>query len=103
VLVGRDFFPLEHGVRITARADWMEFFQVVPKARGTPLTMVVRVPLAPGHEASAVRIADALRQHAQATGIGRRGILVLGVGLVVGVPAVAALAYAVARVTGWIG
>ena len=50
VLIGEDFSPLERDVRITVKADWMEFYQIIPKPKGSALHMVLRVPLQPGKE-----------------------------------------------------
>lgn len=103
ILVGGCFYPLEKTVRITARADWMEFHDVVPKARGTPMHLVLRVPLEPGKE----HLAGVIQQgYASATGqgvlFGRRALILVALVCLIGVPAIAALAFGIAKATGWV-
>jgi hypothetical protein len=103
ILVGERFYPLEKTVRITTRADWMEFHDVVPKARGTPMHLVLRVPLERGKE----HLAGVIQQgYAGATGqgvlFGRRALILVALVCLVGVPAIAALAFGIAKATGWV-
>ena len=104
ILIGQDFHPLEKDVRITVHAHWMEFHQVIPKADGPALHTVLRLPLQPGREQLGREVEQAYRHACTvAAGFGRRALLALGLGLIVGMPAVTALAWWVAWVTGWVG
>lgn len=103
ILVGERFYPLEKTVRITTRADWMEFHDVVPKSRGTPMHLVLRVPLETGKE----HLAGVIQQgYASAAGqgvlFGRRALILVALVCLVGVPAIAALAFGIAKATGWV-
>lgn len=101
VLIGEDFSPLERDVRITVRADWMEFYQIIPKPRGSPFHMVLRIPLQPGREALASNVQQAYQRanHAKGTGV---SLTMLALLIFIGLPAVTALAWLIARVTGWV-
>ncbi len=103
ILVGERFYPLEKTVRITARADWMEFHDVIPKAHGTPMHLVLRVPLQPGKEHVAAEIQQGYASAAdQGVLVGRRALMLVALVCLVGVPAVAALTFWIARATGWV-
>ena len=103
ILIGQDFHPLEKDVRITVHPNWMEFHQVIPKPNGPALHTVLRLPLRPGQELLGREVEQACRHaYTVAAGVGRRALLALGLGLIVGMPAVAALAWFVARITGWV-
>ena len=103
IRVGERFYALEKTVRITTRADWMEFHDVIPKARGTPMHLVLRLPLEPGKE----HLAAVIQQgYASATGqgilLGRRALLLVVLVCFVGLPAVTALTFWIAKATGWV-
>ncbi len=102
VLFGADYWPLEKDVRITVRADWIEFFQVIPKADGQALYTVLRLPLQPGQEGLGTDVLQAYQQARQAMGSGRRQLLYIALICFVGVPAVAASAWFIAWITGWV-
>ena len=102
ILFGADYWPLEKDVRITVRADWIEFFQVIPKADGQALYTVLRLPLQAGKEALAADVLQAYEHARQASGSGRRQLLYIALICLLGVPAVAAAAWLVAWMTGWI-
>ncbi len=103
ILVGADFHPLEKDARITDHADWMEFYQVIPKPQGTPMHLVVRLPLQPGKESLASDIRQAYqRVYNAAAGSGRRVLLYLGVSILLGMPAITGLIWLIARITGWV-
>ena len=102
ILIGKDFTPLERDVRITVRADWMEFYQVIPKPRGAPLRIVLRLPLQPGRESLAAEVAQAYKQALQAPRSGPHQLIYIALICFVGVPAVAATAWFVAKITGWV-
>lgn len=102
VLVGSDFRPVEKGPRITVRPDWMEFYQVIPKPKGPPLYVVLRLPLQPGKESLAVEIQQAYAQAAREGPGARVSLAYLALGIFVGMPAVTALIGFIAWLTGWI-
>ncbi len=103
ILVGERFYPLEKAVRITVRADWMEFHDVIPKARGTPMHLVLRLPLEPGKEQLAGEIQQGYARAAgQGALVGRRALILVALFCLVGVPAMAALAFWIAKATGWV-
>lgn len=103
ILIGQDFHPLEKDVRITVHARWMEFHQVIAKANGPALHTVLRLPLQRGREQLGRQVEQACRHApAAAAGFGRRALLFLGLGLIVGMPAVTALAWWIAWATGWV-
>lgn len=103
ILIGdKDFWPLEKDVRITVRADWMEFHQVIPKADGAPIHTVLRLPLQAGKEALASDVQQAYQRRVQAAGSGRHQLLYVALLCFVGLPAVTALAWGIASITGWV-
>jgi hypothetical protein len=103
ILVGERFYALEKTVRITARGDWMEFHDIIPKPRGEPIHLVLRVPLEPGKEHLAAEIQQGYARAAgQGIVVGRRALILVALVCFVGVPAVAALAYGIAKATGWV-
>jgi hypothetical protein len=102
ILIGEDFWPLEKDVRITVRADWMEFFQTIPKADGPPIHMVLRLPLQPGCESVAADIQQAYgRAHDEAKS-SRRPVICVLLFCFVGLPAITALIWYLAKITGWV-
>ncbi|MCC6245027.1 MAG: hypothetical protein IT353_19445 [Gemmatimonadaceae bacterium] len=103
ILVGERFYPLEKTVRITTRADWMEFHDIIPKPRGTPLHLVLRLPLEPGKEQLAAAVSEGYARAAgQGVLVGRRALVLVALICFVGVPGVAALAFWIAKATGWV-
>lgn len=102
ILIGSDFWPLERDVRITVRADWMEFHQVIHKADGQPLHTVLRIPLQPGRENLAAHIEQAYQRARPAAGLGRHGLIYVALFCLVGLPAITALIWFLARLTGWV-
>lgn len=102
ILVGKDFLALEKDVRITVHADWMEFYQVILKPRGPAFHLVLRLPLQPGKESLASDIQQAYQRARGDAGLGRRTILFLGLAILLGLPAVTALAWFIAKLTGWV-
>lgn len=102
VLVGEHFTPMEKNVRITVRADWMEFHQVIPKPKGPPFHVVLRIPLEPGKEQLAADVQQAYRRDLQAGGRGVRSPLWIALFIFIGLPAVTAAAWLIAKVTGWV-
>jgi hypothetical protein len=102
VLFGADYWPLEKDVRITVRADWIEFFQVIPKAEGQALYTVLRLPLQPGQENLGTDVLQAYQHAHRALGSGRRQLFYIALLCLVGVPALAASAWFIAWITGWV-
>jgi hypothetical protein len=102
ILIGEDFKTLERDVRITVHADWMEFHEVIPKADGVPLHTVVRLPLQPGQEAAASEVQQGFQRAYTAAGVGRGMLLIVALCCLVGVPALAGLAWFVLNATGWV-
>lgn len=103
ILIGEDFRPLEKDVRITVRADWIEFYQVMPKADGPPLHMVLRLPLQPGSESLAAEVQQSYQRAYQAAKSSRHPAVYVLLFCFVGLPAVTALIWYVAKITGWMG
>lgn len=102
ILIGKDFQPLERDVRITVRADWMEFYQIIPKPKGPALHVALRLPLQPGKEALATDIQQAYQGAYKAAASDRRPLIYVALFCLVGLPAVTALMFFVAKVTGWV-
>lgn len=102
ILIGEHFHPLELDARITVRADWMEFDQVIPKADGPALHTVLRIPLQPGRESLATDVAQAYQRVYRAAPSARRSLIYMALGIFIGLPAVTALAWFIAWVTGWV-
>lgn len=102
ILIGDDFSPLEKDVSITVRPDWMEFHQIIPKPRGPAFHMVIRLPLAPGSEHLAAEIQRTYRAAIAAAPFGRRALLYLGLGILVGMPALTTFIWLIAKATGWV-
>jgi len=102
ILIGEDFRPLEKDVRITVRADWIEFYQIIPKADGTALHMVIRLPLQPGKESLASEVQQSYQRAYLAAGSGRRSIIYLALSIFVGMPVATTLIWFIAKVTGWV-
>lgn len=102
ILIGADFLPLEKDVRITVRADWMEFYQIIPKVYGPPIHMAMRLPLQPGREHLASEVQHAYQQAHDAAKSSRRPIIVVALICFVGLPAVTAVIWLIATATGWL-
>ena len=102
ILVGADFHPLEVNVRITARADWMEFNQVIPKPKGPAFRVVLRVPLQRGKEHLADDVSEAYQRVNAARKSDRRPLLYIALFCFVGLPAVTGVAWLILKVTGWV-
>ncbi len=102
ILVGKDFRPLEKDVRITVRADWMEFFQTIPKADGPPVHMVLRLPLQPGRESVAAEIHEAYQSAHDGAKSSRRPVIYVLLFCFVGLPLITFLIWYVGMVTGWV-
>jgi hypothetical protein len=102
ILIGTDFWPLERDVRITVHADWIEFNQVIPKASGTALRTVLRLPLERGREQAAADVDAAYRSAIVAARSGPHQLIYVVLICFVGIPAVTALGWFLARITGWI-
>lgn len=101
ILIGAHFTALEPDVRITVRADWMEFYQIIPKPKGPPLHVVIRLALQPGKEHLATEIQQAYRRVLDAAGSSRRPVLYVLLFCFVGLPLVTVMIGLIARVTGW--
>ncbi|HRE06591.1 MAG TPA: hypothetical protein PKX00_13340 [Opitutaceae bacterium] len=102
IAIGNDFSPLEKDVAITVHRDWMQFHQVIPKPRGPALHLVLRLPLAPGSEPLAAEIQKAYRTALAAAPFTRRALLYLGLGILVGMPALTTVIWLIAKATGWL-
>ena len=102
VLVGAAFTPGEKDVRITVRADWMEFHQTIHKPGGQPLHSVLRLPLQPGKEALASEVQQAYQRALRSSGFGRAALIYMALGIFLGLPAITALIWLVAKLTGWV-
>jgi hypothetical protein len=102
ILIGTDFWPVERDVRITAPGDWIEFYQVIPKAEGTALRTVLRLPLERGREQLAADVEAAYRGALAAARSGPHQLIYVVLICFVGIPAAAALAWFLAKITGWI-
>lgn len=102
LLVGAAFWPLEIDARITVRADWIEFHQTIPKADGQPFYTVLRLPLEPGKESLAAEVQQAYGREYRAAGSKVHQLVWIALLCFVGVPGAAALAWFIARITGWI-
>lgn len=102
ILIGTDFRPLEKDVRITVRADWIEFYQIIPKAKGPALQMVLRLPLQPGKEHLATEVVRSYQRALQAAKSGFNPVLLVALICFVGLPAVTALIWLIATGTGWV-
>ena len=102
ILIGEEFRPLEKDVRITVRADWMEFFQTIPKPDGQPIHMVLRLPLQPGRESVAVDIQQANQRVHDAAKSSRRPMIYVLLLCFVGLPLITFLIWYVGMVTGWV-
>lgn len=105
VLIGDDFTAVDKDARVTVRADWMEFYQRIPKPNGSPMHLVLRMPLQAGREALAAEIEQAWREQARVaaqSGMGRLALLWMALGLLVGLPAVTLMVWLVLRLTGWV-
>lgn len=102
VLVGEQFTPVERDVRITVRSDWMEFYQVIPKPKGPPFHTVLRIPLQRGREQLASDVQQGYQRAHQAGRWGIRSPLWIALFIFVGLPAVTAAIWLIARITGWV-
>lgn len=106
ILIGEDFRPLERDVRITVRADWIEFYQIIPKPRGAPFHTVLRLPLELGKEGLASDVQQSYQQYYQrmhgAAASGKKQIVYVGFAMLVGLPMIAASIWFIAKVTGWV-
>lgn len=101
ILIGTHFTPLEPDVRITVRADWMEFYQIIPKPKGPPLHIVIRLALEPGKEHLATEIQQAYRRVLVAAGTSRRPMLYVLLFCFVGLPLVTVMIGLILEATGW--
>jgi hypothetical protein len=101
ILIGEDFQPLEKNVTITVHADWMEFYQVIPKPRGPALHIVLRLPLEPGKESLAAQVQQAYKAAYGVALSGSRGKLYVLLLIFVGLPLVTVLIWFIGRSTGW--
>lgn len=101
ILIGAQFTALERDARITVRADWMEFYQVIPNPKGQPVHVVIRLPLEPGKEHLATEIQQAYRGVFDAARSSRRPLLYVLLFCFVGLPLVTVLIGFILRVTGW--
>lgn len=102
ILVGADFQPLERDVRITVRADWIEFYQIIPKPKGPALRIALRLPLQPGHEHLAAEVQRAYQRAYKSAASDRRPLIYVALICLVGLPAVTAMIWLIARVTRWV-
>jgi len=102
ILIGKDFWPLEKNVRITVRADWMEFYQIIPKADGAAYRMVLRLPLQPGKENLASEIQQSYQRVFEAARSDRRPLIYVALFCFVGLPMITALIWGIATITGWV-
>lgn len=102
ILIGADFHPLEVNVRITVRADWMEFNQVIPKPKGPAFRVVLRLPLQPGKEHLAAEVSQAYQRVTDARKFDRRPLIYIALFCFVGLPSVAGLAWLILKGTGWV-
>lgn len=101
ILMGAQFWPLERNVTITVRADWMEFYQIIPKPKGPPVHEVLRLALQPGKEHLASDIQQAYRTRNDAAGVSRRAVIYVGLFCLVGLPMITGVVWLIARATGW--
>ncbi|HYW30229.1 MAG TPA: hypothetical protein VE869_01900 [Gemmatimonas sp.] len=102
ILIGSHFTPLEKDVRITVRADWMEFYQIIPKPRGEPLHTVIRLPLQPGEEHLASEIEHAYQRVYRAAASSRRPVIYVLLFCFVGLPLVTVVVSFIGQATGWL-
>ena len=102
ILIGEDFWPVEKNVRITVFADWIEFYQIIPKRDGQPLHIVVRLPLEAGKESLAADVQQAYQRAYTAARSGDRTILYMALSIFVGLPLITALIWFLAKVTEWV-
>lgn len=101
VLVGQQFSPLEKDVRITVRADWIEFYQIIPKPNGSPFHLVLRLPLETGKESLGAEIHQAYQRARGPAGSGKKQVIYILLAIFLGLPMVTALIWLIAKVTGW--
>lgn len=102
ILIGEDFQPLEINATITVRSNWIEFYQVISKPKGSALHIVLRLPLQPGKESLASDVQQSFQRAVAAARSGRLTIVYIGLSIFLGLPAVIAAFWLVARVTGWV-
>lgn len=102
ILIGEDFKTLEKNVRITVRADWMEFYQVIPKPKGSALHVVLRLPLEPGKETLAADVERSYQTALHAAGLGKIVVLYILLGIFIGLPLITTLVWYITKVTGWV-
>lgn len=102
ILIGADFHPLERDVRTTVRADWIEFYQIIPKPKGPALHIALRLPLQPGQEHLAAEVQQAYQRAYKAAASDRRPLIYVALICLVGLPAVTAMIWWIAKVTGWV-
>ena len=102
IRVGNQFHPLERNVRITPRADWMEFYDVIPKVDGSPLYTVLRLPLQSGKENLAAEIQQAYQRRNEPARSGVHQLVWIALIAFVGLPMVTGLFWLVAKITGWV-
>ncbi len=58
ILIGHHFCSSEKNVGIKTHPDWIEFHFTIVKRHGSPMHLNLRVPLAPGGQPEADRIAQ---------------------------------------------
>lgn len=102
ILIGEDFRPLERDVRITVRAGWIEFHQVISKPNGSPFHMVLRLPLEPGKESIASDVQQSYQRTYGPAASGKKQIVYIGLAIFVGLPMITTLMWLIAKVTGWV-
>ena len=102
IAIGDEFSPLEKDVAITVHGDWMQFHQIIPKPRGPAYHMVLRLPLVPGAEPLAADIQRSYRSALAASPFTRRALLYLGLGILLGMPALTTVIWLIAKATGWL-
>lgn len=102
ILIGEQFVPVEKDVRITTRADWMEFYQIIHKPKGPALHIVLRVPLPAGKQSVAAEIQQSYIEALRTSGLDRRVLIYILLLAFVGLPAVTALIWFIAKLTGWV-
>lgn len=101
ILIGGAFTPLEKDVRITVRVDWIEFYQIIPKADGAPLHTVLRLPLQPGSETQASEVQQGYQRAYDAAKSSRRPMIYVLLLCFVGLPLITGLIWFIGTVTGW--
>lgn len=102
ILIGDDFHTLEKNASITVWADWIECDQPITRPHGLPWHLILRFPLAPGHEQLAAEVQEAYQRAYVSAVSSPRTKLYVALGIFVGLPLITALIAGVAYLTGWI-